>query len=132
MKKSEYKLANEQWLADKMAEEGVVTITRGVAYKVLASGKGEGPCPTERSVISCHYTGRTINGNEFDNSRQGAPLAIRVRDLIDGWIIALQHMHVGDRWEIYLSADRGYGKMSQPGIPGWSTLIFEIELLAVY
>ena len=56
---------------------------------------------------------------------------MRLRDLIQGWIIALPHMQIGDRWEIYLPAEMGYGRFSQPGIPGGSTLIFDIELIAV-
>ena len=46
-------------------------------------------------------------------------------------IIAMQQMHIGDRWEIYIPAEMGYGKFTQPGIPGGSTLIFDIELLAI-
>ena len=60
----------------------------------------------------------------------GAP-AFRLSDLIEGWIVAMQAMHVGDRWEIYVPAELGYGKYSQPGIPGGSTLVFDIELLAI-
>ena len=50
---------------------------------------------------------------------------------IEGWIIAMQQMCVGDKWEVYIPAEMGYGKFSQPGIPGGSTLIFEIELLGI-
>jgi hypothetical protein len=53
-------------------------------------------------------------------------------DLIEGWIIAIQQMHIGDKWELYIPAEMGYGKFSQPGIPGGSTLIFEIELLGLH
>lgn len=45
--------------------------------------------------------------------------------------IVLQHMHVGDKWEIYLPAEMGYGSRSIPGIPRGSTLIFTIRLLGV-
>ena len=52
--------------------------------------------------------------------------------MIEGWIIAMQQMHIGDKWELYIpAAEMGYGKFSQPGIPGGSTLIFEIELLGI-
>ena len=37
----------------------------------------------------------------------------------------------GNKWELYVPAEMGYGKFSQPGIPGGSTLIFEIELLGI-
>ena len=40
-------------------------------------------------------------------------------------------MHIGDKWEVYIPAEQAYGRFSQPGIPGGSTLIFEIELLGV-
>ena len=49
----------------------------------------------------------------------------------DGWIVAMQQMCVGDKWEVYIPASMGYGKFSQPGIPGGSTLVFEIELLGI-
>ena len=87
--------------------------------------------PTPRSIVTAHYTGRTINGKKFDSSRDGAPLAVRLCDLIEGWIVAMQQMCVGDKWEVYIPAEMGYGKFSQPGIPGGSTLIFEIELLGI-
>ncbi len=106
-------------------------IDKGIYYKVLSKGRPDGPSPTRNSVVTVHYTGRTINGKKFDSSLGGAPVAMRLRDLIQGWIIALQQMRVGDKWEIYLPAEMGYGRLSQPGIPGGSVLIFEIELKAV-
>ena len=84
-----------------------------------------------RSIVTVHYMGRTIDGKIFDDSRNGVPLAIRVCDLIDGWIIALQQMCIGDKWEIYIPSEMAYGNLSQPGIPGGSTLIFEIELIGI-
>jgi len=94
-------------------------------------GASDGKHPTPRSIVTAHYTGWTINGKKFDSSRGGTPAAFRLSDLIEGWIIAMQQMCVGDKWEIYLPAEMGYGKFSQPGIPGGSTLIFEIELLGI-
>lgn len=131
MNKREYAQANKDWLAAKAQEAGVKPLPKGIYYKVLAEGKGDGKHPTPRSIITAHYTGRTINGKQFDSSRGGVPLAIRLRDFIDGWIIAMQQMCVGDKWEVYIPAEMGYGKFSQPGIPAGSTLIFEIELLGI-
>ena len=98
MNKREYAQANKQWLAQKAQEEGVMPLPKGIYYKVLATGKNDGVHPTPRSVITAHYTGRTINGKKFDSSLGGAPLAARLRDLVEGWVIALQHMCVGDKW----------------------------------
>ena len=131
MNKREYVQANKDWLIEKAKEVGVKTLPKGVLYKILAEGENNGMHPTPRSIVTAHYTGRTIDGKEFDSSRGGAPLAIRLCDLIEGWIIAMQQMSVGDKWEVYIPAEVGYGKFSQPGIPGNSTLIFEIELISI-
>lgn len=131
MAKKEYIEANKAWLEEKAKEEGVKALPRGVYYKVLAEGNQESRKPTRKSIVTAHYTGKTINGKKFDSSRGGTPPAFRLSDLIEGWIIAMQEMHIGDKWEVYIPSELGYGKWSQPGIPGGSTLIFEIELIAV-
>ncbi len=131
MNKREYAQANKDWILQKSREEGVKSLPKGICYRVLAEGKADGKHPTLRSIVTVHYTGRTIDGQQFDSSLGGVPLAIRLCDLIEGWIIAMQRMCVGDKWEVYIPAEMGYGKFSQPGIPGNSTLIFEIELLGI-
>ncbi len=131
MNKREYAQANKVWIEAKAQEEGVKALPKGIYYKVLAEGRNDGRHPSSRSIVMAHYTGWTIDGKKFDSSRGGAPLAIRLCDLIEGWIIAMQQMCVGDRWKVYIPAEMGYGKFSQPGIPGGSTLIFEIELLGI-
>lgn len=130
MAKQEYIEKNRQWLADKAKEPGVMPIDKGIYYKQIKKGSGNAS-PNRGSVVTVHYTGKTINGKTFDSSRSGVAPAFRLRELIPGWIIALQQMHVGDRWEVYIPAEQAYGKISQPGIPGGSTLVFDIELLSV-
>lgn len=131
MAKQEYIEKNRQWLKEKSSEPGVMPLDRGIFYKVIKKGNPSGPVPNRGSVVTVHYTGKTINGRCFDNSRGGVAPAFRLRDLIPGWVIALQQMHPGDKWELYIPAEQGYGKVSQPGIPGGSVLIFEVELLGV-
>ncbi len=131
MAKQEYIEKNRQWLAEKAKEPGVQSLDKGILYRVLKVGGKSGATPNRGSVVTAHYVGKTINGKTFDSSRGGTAPAFRLRDLIPGWIIALQQMHIGDKWEIYMPAEQGYGKFNQPGIPGGSTLIFEIELLGI-
>lgn len=131
MAKQEYIQKNREWLAAKAAEPGVLPLDKGIYYKVVKNGNRGTVSPGRNSVVTVHYTGKTINGRTFDSNRGGTPSAFRLRELIPGWIIALQQMHVGDRWEVYIPAEQAYGKFSQPGIPGGSVLIFDIELIAV-
>ena len=102
MAKREYIQTNKKWLEDKAKEEGVKALPKGIYYKVISEGNNDGKHPTPRSIITAHYSGWTINGKKFDSSRGGAPLAVRLCDLIEGWIIAMQQMCVGDKWEIYI------------------------------
>lgn len=131
MSKREYTATNREWLAAKSREEGIRALPGGIYYKVLSEGRGDGVHPSPRSIVTAHYTGWTIDGKEFDSSRGGVPIAFRLSDLIEGWIIAMQEMCIGDKWEIYIPSELGYGRLSQPGIPGGSTLIFEIELIGI-
>lgn len=131
MTKQEYYQKNQEWLAEKAKEEGVVALPKGIYYKVITSGTSSDTLATRNSIITAHYAGRTIDGKQFDSSYGREPLTIRLRELIEGWIIAIQKMHVGDKWELYLPSEMGYGNYSMPGIPAGSTLIFEIELLAI-
>lgn len=131
MAKQEYIEKNKRWLAEVAREPGVKALDGGIYYNVLKSGAKEGRSPNRGSVVTVHYTGKTINGKTFDSSKGGVAPAFRLRDLIPGWIIALQQMRIGDKWEVYIPADKAYGKLNQPGIPGGSTLIFEIELINV-
>lgn len=131
MNRRDYIKANREWLEAKATEEGVKALPKGIYYKVISEGNNDGKHPSPRSTITAHYTGWTINGKKFDSSRGGRPIEFRLNELIEGWIIAMQQMCIGDKWEVYLPAEMAYGDFSQPGIPGGSTLIFEIELLGI-
>ena len=130
-KKEIYKQQNIQFLKDLSAEEGIMSLPRGIYYKVLEQGNGS-TSPTVRSIVSVHYRGTLIDGKEFDNSyKRNCPEAFRLCDVIDGWQLALQQMHVGDKWIIYIPYELGYGSKTCAGIPAFSTLIFEVELLGI-
>ena len=130
-KKEIYKQKNIQFLKDLSAEEGIMSLPRGIYYKVLEQGNGS-ISPTVRSIVSVHYRGTLIDGKEFDNSyKRNYPEAFRLCDVIDGWQLALQQMHVGDKWMIYIPYELGYGSKACAGIPAFSTLIFEVELLGI-
>ena len=130
-KKEIYKQKNIQFLKDLSAEEGIMSLPRGIYYKVLEQGNGS-TSPTVRSIVSVHYRGTLIDGQEFDTSyKRNCPEAFRLCDVIDGWQLALQQMHVGDKWIIYIPYELGYGSKACAGIPAFSTLIFEVELLGI-
>jgi len=51
--------------------------------------------------------------------------------VIDGWREALQLMQEGAKWELFIPARLAYGDRAVGKIPPNSTLIFEVQLIAV-
>lgn len=130
-KKEEYKEKNLQFLEELKAQEGISQLPSGILYKVMETGNGT-VSPKPDSVVSVHYRGTLINGREFDNSwKRNFPEAFRLNQVIEGWQQALQQMHVGDKWVIYIPYTLGYGNRPSGPIPAFSTLIFEVELLGI-
>ena len=130
-KKKEYKEANRRFLKRLASQEGVFALPGGIYYKVLETGEGT-ISPGARSIVTVHYTGSLIDGRIFDNSyERNCPDALRLSDVIVGWQVALQKMHVGDKWIIYIPYTLGYGNKNTDSIPAYSTLVFEVKLLAV-
>lgn len=126
-----YKKANEDFLAAKAQEEGMVVLDNGVMYRVLEKGSGT-RSPKPSGIVYVRYTGRLIDGTVFDSTEgQPLPALFVVRDLIMGWQIALTRMHEGDRWEVYIPAKWGYGAMRMDDIPAHSTLVFDMELVKI-
>ena len=88
--------------------------------------------PKPGSIVYVHYTGRLIDGTQFDSTEgDNLPALFRVRDLIMGWQIALTRMHEGDRYRIWIPAKYGYGSVRMDDIPAWSTLEFDLELVKI-
>ena len=110
---------------------GVVTTASGLQYKVITTGKGK--APSAASNVTVHYTGKLLDGTVFDSSvERGEPASFGVSDVIGGWTEALQLMHEGDKWELYIPQDLAYGERGAGGqIPPFSTLVFEVELIKV-
>lgn len=124
------KVANETFLAANKKAEGVVTTASGLQYKVVSAGKGKAPKASDN--VTVHYTGRLIDGTVFDSSRDRDPATFKVDGVIDGWTEALQLMHEGDKWTIFIPSSLGYGEQGAGSqIPPFATLIFDVELIKV-
>lgn len=80
-----------------------------------------------------HYTGTLIDGKVFDSSiARGEPIEFGVTQVIAGWTEALQLMKIGDKWEVYIPWELGYGERGAGAdIKPYQTLVFEVHLLAI-
>ncbi len=117
--------SNEQFLASNADEDGVVTTTSGLQYKVLKPGEGASPTATDTALVK--YKGTTRDGNVFDENEQ-TPMP--VGGVVPGFSEALQLMQKGGEYRIWIPSELGYGEQSPgPELPANSVLIFDVSLL---
>ncbi|MEM1295055.1 MAG: FKBP-type peptidyl-prolyl cis-trans isomerase [Verrucomicrobiota bacterium] len=128
---SPYKKENAQFLLDNGEKEGVFWTPTGLQYKVLKEGDGAKPKASDR--VEVHYTGKLIDETVFDSSvERGQPITFGLNGVIAGWTEGLQLMSVGSKYRLFIPYDLGYRETgSPPKIPGYATLIFDVELLAI-
>ncbi len=129
----EYLKAQSAYLSSIAEQEGVRAIGGGVYARTIESGAEGGAKPSRNSVVGVFYKGELSTGHIFDSVMdQPYPETLRLSEVIEGWQIALSQMHIGDRWVVYIPADKGYGDRTMDDIPGGSALIFDIKLANIY
>lgn len=110
------------------------TTPSGLKYSDLVEGTG--PTPQLGQTVAVHYTGKLVNGTEFDSSRKpgGKPLEFQLGTpkIIKGWNEGIATMKVGGRRTLTIPPTLGYGKEGNPpSIPPNATLIFDVELMGI-
>lgn len=119
-----------------------------IICKILKKGEG-----TETiyytSKVNCYYKGCFVTNEDGEVVAdrdsvltQGEVFDSRLREngddkvlfevddsgLRDGFATALQHMHEGDIWEIWMPYQLGYGVSGYDDIKPYTTLVFQIEV----
>jgi FKBP-type peptidyl-prolyl cis-trans isomerase len=97
--------------------------------------KGKGPEAVRGKTVEVHYTGWLTDGTKFDSSVGGSPFSFRLGagEVIEGWDRGVAGMKVGGKRKLTLPPELGYGaRGAPPAIPPDATLVFEVDLLAVY
>lgn len=126
-----YKLDNEKQWGDASY----------VYCKVIRKGTGTAsPCFTDSIRINYRVrlmpTDNYPEGQVVDrsfvtanlNPEMNIPSSFKVSSLIDGAATAIMNMHCGDYWIVYIPYGIGYGTNDRSSIPGYSALIYEINL----
>jgi peptidylprolyl isomerase len=125
---------NIDFIREYMTQADVIVRPSGLRYRILATGPENGKSPEKNSACECKYVGKNVWGQVFDTSgKKGKDSVIFYpNEVIKGFGEALMLMKEGDRWEIVVPADIGYGKHAKGvSIPSGATLIFDLELVSV-
>lgn len=119
-----------------------------IICKILKKGEGSETI-YYTSKVNCYYKGCFVTNEDGEVVAdrdsvltQGEVFDSRLREngddkvlfevddsgLRDGFATALQHMHEGDIWEVWMPYQLGYGVSGYDDIKPYTTLVFQIEV----
>ena len=139
-----WKVQNEEAFQAQMLVPGFEQLSSQsnagfILYKVLKTGESKEPI-YYTSKVECYYKGSFINGEVFDDRsfEAGEPAVMEVYKMTDGFATALQNMHTGDKWEIWVPSQLGYGEAGYKNpntgavvVKPCTTMIFEMEVVGI-
>ena len=99
----------------------------GILYEVLSPGLTTQP--TIANTVSVVYTGKLLNGNQFDASAN--PVRLALSGVIKGWQIGIPLIKKGGRIKMVIPSSLAYGCTGQGSIAPNSPLYFEVTLTDV-
>lgn len=127
-----------------------ISTYNNVVVEVLETGTGSG-CPLYTDSVRLNLRGQllpstsypsgfiflsTYNGDFNAATAATGVYAVAPNTRVtDGLSTALQRMHIGDRWRVYVPYQQGYGTTDQSStftVPAYSTLIYDVRLVAYY
>lgn len=117
--------------------------------KLVKNMDGERPLYFESAYV--YYYGTLYTGSRFDGSftgysslDQNIPIPpakeptefdwtvkFSLPSLTSGWRTALQYMHTGERWMLYVPWESAYGTSDAGSVPGYSVLTFDVIMTEV-
>lgn len=107
---------------------------KGLTVEIIKSAP-MGKEAKKGQLAKLHYTGWLTDKTKFDSSRdRNQPFEFRVgqRQVIKGWDLGVEGMHVGEKRMLTIESELGYGPSGAGNvIPPNATLVFEVELLDV-
>ena len=119
----------DEFLVANKNKPGIITLTNGLQYTILAEGDGASPKPED--TVTVNYRGTLLDGTEFDRSPTNQPANFAANGVIRGWTEALTRMKTGAKWKLFIPSDLAYGPMGRPPKIGPNaTLLFDVELVS--
>jgi FKBP-type peptidyl-prolyl cis-trans isomerase FkpA len=115
-------------IVDFIAKNSIVAVkhSSGLYYQILTPG--DGSVITASNTVTVSYTGKLLNGTEFDKS--SAATFSLAGNLIQGWKIGVPLIKKGGKIRLIIPSSLAYGNTSPgAGIPENAVLDFTIDLI---
>ena len=119
------------FMAENKNNEGVVETESGLQYQIVNPGSEIKAVAVD--TVEVHYKGTLLDGTVFDSSYdRGEPAKFPLDRVISGWTEGLQLVGEGGKITLWIPYELGYGpRQMSPELPGYSTLVFDVELIKV-
>ena len=105
----------------------------GLYYSITKQGTGDNPKPGQ--MVTMNYTGKTLDGKEFDsntdpkfNHVQPFTFPVGQGRVIKGWDEGVMLLKKGSMATFYIPSPLAYGSREQAEIPANSILMFDVEV----
>ena len=99
----------------------------GILYEIMSPGLTTQP--TIANTVAVVYTGKLLNGNQFDASAN--PVRLALNGVIKGWQFGIPLIKKGGRIKMLIPSSLAYGCTGQGSIAPNSPLYFEVTLTDV-
>lgn len=116
----------------EVADRDYTELSDGLKYYDFVVGTGN--AAKSGDLVTVHYHGWLTNDTLFDSSYQrDDPLKFNLGTgrVIQGWDLGVAGMQTGGQRQLVIPPALGYGAQRRGPIPPNSTLVFEVELLAI-
>lgn len=120
----------DNYMAEYAKKDGVQTTASGLMYRVFDAGNDVKPAA--RDTVWAKYTGKTIDGTVFDETKEDEDAReFTLNRVIPGWTEGLQFVGEGGHIELVIPANLGYGEHGNQNIEPNSVLVFDITVTKV-
>lgn len=118
-------------IADYIEENNITTQPKESGLYYIETKEGDGSLAKAGDKVTVHYTGTFLDGEQFDSSIGKDPFSFILGDgyVIKGWDEGISYMKKGGKAKLIIPSKLGYGPNGYRDIPGYATLLFDVELV---
>ena len=127
------KVQEEEEIATYITTNNVKVSPTPSGLYFIETKAGKGKKVEIGNEVSVHYKGSFVDGSVFDSSiDRGEPLTFKlgIDSFIQGFTEGVSMMNVGGKATLLLPSHLAYGDQGNSGIPPYTPLVFEIELVS--
>jgi FKBP-type peptidyl-prolyl cis-trans isomerase len=121
--------------ADAPTSQPTKTVTPSGLTIIETGQGGSSTAAAAGDLVWVEYTGKLTDGTKFDSSadhpEQPFIFPLGKHQVIAGWDEGIAGMKVGQKRQLIIPPNLGYGDNAMGQIPANSTLIFDVQLLGL-